>query len=73
MPSHISPLLIRRNSFLILDLGFNILDGITGLDLKGDGLPRQGLHKDLHVEASTAGIARDNYFLKENCLQFTAI
>ena len=56
MISHISPLLVRRNSFLILDLGFHILDGVTWLHLECDGLPRQGLHKDLHVESSTAGI-----------------
>merc|ERR1711997_852911 len=48
------PLLIRWNSFLVLDLGFHILDGITRFHLQGDGPPRQGLHKDLHVEASTA-------------------
>ena len=31
-------LLIRRNTLLVLDLGLNIVDGIAGLDLKGDGL-----------------------------------
>merc|ERR1712189_47859 len=30
-------LLVWRN-FLILDLGFNIVDGVTWLNLKGDGL-----------------------------------
>ena len=53
MTPHISPLLIRRNAFLILDLGFHILDGVTGLHLKGDGLPSQGLHEDLHVEVNS--------------------
>ncbi|KFP50092.1 hypothetical protein N323_10600, partial [Cathartes aura] len=43
------PLLIRGNAFLVLDLGFHILNGVTGLDLKGDGLASQGLHKDLHA------------------------
>lgn len=33
-------LLIRWDSFLILDLGFNVVDGITGLNLKGDCLAR---------------------------------
>ncbi|KFQ61503.1 hypothetical protein N334_09040, partial [Pelecanus crispus] len=42
------PLLIRGNAFLVLDLGFHILNGVTGLNLKGDGLASQGLHKDLH-------------------------
>ena len=31
-------LLIRRNSFLILDLRLDVVDGIAGFDLKGDGL-----------------------------------
>ena len=42
------PLLIWGNSFLVLDLSLDILDGVGGLDLEGDGLARQGLHKDLH-------------------------
>ena len=32
-----------------LDLGLDILDGITGLNLEGDGLTGQGLHEDLHL------------------------
>lgn len=31
-------LLIRGNSFLVLDLGLDVIDGIRGLDLKSDGL-----------------------------------
>jgi hypothetical protein len=31
-------LLIGRNAFLVLDLGLDVVDGIAGLDLKGDGL-----------------------------------
>merc|ERR1712221_4006 len=42
-------LLVWRNSFLILDLGFNIVDGVTGFNLKGDGLTSQSFHKYLHV------------------------
>lgn len=36
-------------TFLVLDLCLDILDGVAGLNLKGDGLPRQRLHEDLHV------------------------
>merc|ERR550534_1583347 len=42
-------LLIRRNSFFILNLCFDVIDGITWLDLKGDGLTCQGFYKDLHA------------------------
>jgi hypothetical protein len=31
-------LLVRRNAFLVLDLGFDVVDGIGGLDLERDGL-----------------------------------
>lgn len=43
------PLLIRRDTLLILDLGFHIFDGIRRLDLKGDGLTREGFHENLHL------------------------
>jgi hypothetical protein len=31
-------LLVRRNALLVLDLGFDVVDGIGGLDLESDGL-----------------------------------
>jgi len=42
------PLLVRWDSFLVLNLGLDILDGIRGLNLEGDSFPGEGLHKDLH-------------------------
>ena len=41
-------LLVRGNSFLVLDLAFDIIDRVRGLHLEGDGLPREGLDKNLH-------------------------
>jgi hypothetical protein len=41
-------LLVRGNSLLVLDLGFDIVDGVGRLHLKGDSLPREGLHENLH-------------------------
>ena len=41
-------LLIRGNSFLVLNLGLHVLDGVGGLNLKGDGLSGEGLDKNLH-------------------------
>ena len=35
-------LLVRGDPFLVLDLGLDIVDGVGGLDLEGDGLARQG-------------------------------
>jgi hypothetical protein len=42
------PLLVWRDAGLVLDLGLDILNGVRRLHLQGDGLARQGLHKDLH-------------------------
>jgi len=33
---------------LVLDLGLDVIDGIRGLNLEGDGLAGEGLHEDLH-------------------------
>merc|ERR1712018_426836 len=36
-------LLVWGNAFLILDLGLDVLNGVRGLHLEGDGLASQGL------------------------------
>jgi hypothetical protein len=35
--------LVRGDALLVLDLGLDVVDGVGGLDLKGDGLAREGL------------------------------
>jgi len=40
--------LLGRNSFLVLDLRLDILDGVIGLDVQSDGLAGQRFHEDLH-------------------------
>merc|ERR1719187_580928 len=47
------PLLIRGNALLVLDLGFDVLNGIAWLHFKSDGFPGEGLDKDLHATAET--------------------
>merc|ERR1711868_355352 len=44
-------LLVWGDSFLILDLGLDILNGVRGLNLKSDCLASQGLDKDLHTSS----------------------
>jgi len=46
-------LLIWGNSFLILDLGFDVLNGVCWLDIKGDGLTGESLDKDLHTTSKS--------------------
>ena len=45
-------LLIWWDSLLVLDLGLNVLDGVSWLNIKGDGLTGEGLNKDLHLTKS---------------------
>src|SRR5699024_6358825 len=42
-------LLVWRDALLILGLGLDVLNGVRGLHLQGDGLARQGLHENLHT------------------------
>uniref|UniRef100_A0A8I5NFK9 Uncharacterized protein n=1 Tax=Papio anubis TaxID=9555 RepID=A0A8I5NFK9_PAPAN len=63
-------LLIRRNSFLILDLGLYILYRIRGFSLEGDGLLRKGFHENLHFgggsTADGGSKSELQLFFKEN-------
>merc|ERR1712002_1118149 len=44
-------LLVWRDAFLVLNLSLHVLNGVRRLDLEGDGLAGQGLHKDLHTSS----------------------
>ena len=46
-------LLIWWNTFLVLDLGLDVLDGVSWLNIKGDGLTSEGLHEDLHTTSES--------------------
>jgi len=46
-------LLIWRNTFLVLDLGLDVFNGVCWLDIKGDGLTSQGLDEDLHTTSKS--------------------
>jgi len=56
-------LLIWGNSFLILDLGLHIFDGVRRLDLKGDGLASQGFDEDLHTTTKAEDQMKCGFFL----------
>ena len=43
-------LLVRRDALFVLNFGLDIVDGIRGLDLEGDGLSSESLNEDLHDE-----------------------
>src|SRR4051794_10365121 len=46
-------LLVRRDSFLVLDLLFHVLNGIAGFNFEGDGLSSESLHEDLHSSSQS--------------------
>jgi len=47
------PLLVRRDALLVLDFRLYIVNGVRRLHLKGDSLPGQGLHENLHASPET--------------------
>ncbi|KAH9571913.1 hypothetical protein CY35_02G118500 [Sphagnum magellanicum] len=51
LPCKDQPLLVRGNSFLVLDLRLHVIYRIGTLHLQSDGFPCQSLHKDLHAAA----------------------
>ena len=46
-------LLVWRDTFLILDLGLDVLDGVCWLNIKSDGLTSEGLDEDLHTTSKS--------------------
>ena len=57
------PLLVRWDALLILDLGLNIVDGVAGLHIEGDGLASQRLHKDLHATSQAQHQVKSGFLL----------
>jgi len=46
-------LLIGGDSFLVLDLGLHVVNGVTGLNVKSDGLSGQSLDENLHSSSKS--------------------
>ena len=42
-------LLIRWDTFFVLDLGLDVFDGVCWLDIEGDGFTCEGLYENLHL------------------------
>jgi len=56
-------LLIWWDSFLVLDLSFDVLNGVCWLDIKGDGLTSEGLNEDLHSTSKSEDEMEGGLFL----------
>jgi len=46
-------LLVWGNSLLVLDLSLDVLNGVAGLNLKGNCLSSEGLDEDLHSSSES--------------------
>jgi len=46
-------LLVWWDSFFVLDLSLDVLDGVSWLDIEGDGLTSEGLDEDLHTTSES--------------------
>ena len=57
------PLLVRGNALLVLDLLLNVINGIGGLHLEGNGLTRQSFDEDLHTSTKTQDQVEGRLFL----------
>jgi len=66
-------LLIRGNSFLVLDLSLHILNSVALLDVEGDGLAGQSLDKDLHTTSESEDQVKGAFLLDVVVLQSSAV
>merc|ERR1719309_1732944 len=57
------PLLVWGNSFLVLNLGLYILDGVRGFHLKSDSLAGQRFNEDLHSSSQTKDKMKSRFLL----------
>jgi len=56
-------LLVRRNSFLILNFGFNVFNWIRWFNFQSNGLASEGLDKNLHTTPETENEVKSALFL----------
>ena len=73
LASEDEPLLVRRDAFLVLDFGLHVVDGVGALNLQSDGLPGEGLNKDLHSSTETQNQVKGRLLLNVVVRQSTAV
>ena len=56
-------LLIWWDTFLILDLSFDVFNGVCWLDIKSDGLTSESLDEDLHTTSKSEDEMESGLFL----------
>merc|ERR1712070_468100 len=66
-------LLIWGNTFLVLDLGLHVLNGVGLLNIEGDGLSSEGLDEDLHTTSESEDEMESGFLLDVVVLEGTAV
>jgi hypothetical protein len=56
-------LLVGRNAFFILNIGFHVVNGVGRLNLECDRLSSRGLDKYLHTATETKAEMKGGFFL----------
>jgi len=56
-------LLIWGDTFLVLDLGLNVFNGVCWLNIKSDGLSCEGFDEDLHSSSKSEDQVKSRFFL----------
>ena len=55
--------MIGGDSFLVLDLGLDIFNGVRWLNIKSDGLASQSLDEDLHTSSESKDQVKGRFLL----------
>lgn len=58
LPGEDQTLLVRRDALFVLDLRLDVVDGVGGFDLEGDGFAREGLDEAGGVVSFSVGTGR---------------
>jgi hypothetical protein len=56
-------LLVRWDTFLVLDLCLDVFDSVSWLNIEGDGLTSEGLDEDLHTSSKSEDKMEGGLFL----------
>merc|ERR1711981_479034 len=66
-------LLVRRNTFLVLDLGLHVFDGVALFNVESDGLSSEGLHENLHTTSEAEDQVKGAFLLDVVILKSSSI
>jgi len=66
-------LLVWGNSFLVLDLCLDVLNGVRLFDIEGDSLTSEGLDEDLHTSSQSENQVKSGFLLNITVLKSSSV